>query len=180
MKLPRQITHLSALSDLETLHRFHESTLGLGEKLGVWLIQLPPRLEWEEKSVARFFEAVRRLYQGKLVCEPRHPSWFISEAESLMHTWQVTRVIAHPAVHPRGEQLLPWSDPVYYRLHGTPQRYISAYSSDFLLQLAAQVRSCCGTKHQVWIIFNNTARGAALSNALEIQQMLERGDEQLV
>jgi len=179
VKLPRQITHFSALRDRETLHRFHESTLGLGEKLGVWLIQLPPRLEWEEKSVARFFEAVRHLYEGRLVCEPRHPSWFTAAAESLMETWQVARVIAHPAPHPRGEQPLPWSDTVYYRLHGAPQKYISAYSSEFLSRLAREVRSCLGLK-QVWVIFNNTARGAALINALEIQRLLEKGEGEFV
>ncbi len=179
VKLPRQITHFSALHDRETLHRFYESTLGLGEKLGVWLIQLPPRLEWEEQSVARFFEAVRHLYEGRLVCEPRHPSWFTDAAESLMETWQVTRAIANPAPHPRGQQLLPWSDTVYYRLHGSPQRYISAYSSEFLSHLAGEVRSYLGSK-QVWVIFNNTARGAALINALEIQRLLERGEREFV
>lgn len=177
VKLPRAITHFSALRDFETLLRFHEGTLALGEKLGVWLVQLPPKLVFEAESVRSFFERVRRLYEGPVVCEPRHPSWFTAAAEPLLHSLRIGRVAAHPAPHPQGEEPAAWQEIAYYRLHGAPHRYVSAYPPEFLSALAERIRSH-PTAREVWILFNNTAAGAAVENALQMQRLLWEAGEQ--
>lgn len=171
VKIPRQITHFSGLRDIETLRKFHESTLGLGEKSEVWLVQLPPSLAFDKESAIRFFEAIRNLYQGDVVCEPRHPSWFTSSVESLLDSLHIGRVAAHPAPHPEGERPAAWKEIVYYRLHGAPQRYVSSYAPDFLEHLADEVRRLPPAV-RVWIVFNNTAQGAAWANVLEIHRRL--------
>lgn len=171
VKIPRQITHFSRLRDLETLRRFHESTLGLGEKSGVWLVQLSPSLVFDRESAFRFFEAIRNLYQGDVVCEPRHPSWFTSSAEFLLASLRIGRVAAHPAPHPQGEEPAAWKEIVYYRLHGAPQKYVSSYEPGFLEHLAGEIRRS-SPDVRAWIVFNNTAQGVAWANALEMQRRL--------
>jgi len=49
--------------------------------------------------------------------------------------------------------------------------YYSAYSDDFLGQLALKVRAVKAGA-TVWVIFDNTAAGAAIENALALLEKL--------
>ena len=60
-----------------------------------------------------------------------------------------------------------WPGLVYYPWHGTPEMYVSAYPSAAVEALAAQVAASARTV-PTWCIFDNTARGAATRNALEL------------
>jgi uncharacterized protein YecE (DUF72 family) len=64
-----------------------------------------------------------------------------------------------------------WPRLVYYRLHGSPRRYYSAYDDRFLDRLAATLRARARTA-SVWCIFDNTAAGAATANALALLERL--------
>jgi uncharacterized protein YecE (DUF72 family) len=102
-----------------------------------------------------------------VVCEPRHGSWFSPAAAQLLHTFQVARVAADPARVPAAAVPGGWPGLVYYRWHGTPEMYVSAYPSAAVEVLAAQVAAAARTV-PTWCIFDNTARGAATMNALEL------------
>lgn len=110
---------------------------------------------------------LRVRFHGSVVCEPQHQSWFSPAAEQLLHTFQVARVAADPARVPAAA--VPGGRPglVYYRWHGTPEMYVSAYTSTTVEALAAQVAAAARTV-PTWCIFDNTARGAATTNALEL------------
>jgi uncharacterized protein YecE (DUF72 family) len=55
VKVPRTLTHYGELTPQpDVLDQFIEEVLGLGHKLGVMLVKLPPRLAFDE-SVARTF-----------------------------------------------------------------------------------------------------------------------------
>ncbi len=54
VKAYRGITHFYRLKKRESLDRFLDAVEGLGAKLGVILLQLPPRLKFDEPSVRRF------------------------------------------------------------------------------------------------------------------------------
>ena len=58
----------------------------------------------------------------------------------------------------------------YYRLHGAPRMYYSAYDCAFVAELTAQMRGAAAK--EVWCIFDNTASGAATANALAMQTQL--------
>ena len=59
----------------------------------------------------------------------------------------------------------------YYRLHGSPRKYYSDYTYQWLKNLAAEVQSRpAGT--DTWVIFDNTASGAAAGNALMLLDIL--------
>jgi uncharacterized protein YecE (DUF72 family) len=79
----------------------------------------------------------------------------------------VARVAADPAVVPEATEADGWGGLVYYRLHGSPEMYYSAYSADYLdalaLAVAQRARSAA-----VWCVFDNTALGAATANALDL------------
>jgi hypothetical protein len=62
----------------------------------------------------------------------------------------------------------------YFRLHGSPHLYYSEYSEDFLNGLAAQLADLA-TQARVWCIFDNTAAGFAMQNALALTAKLKEG-----
>ena len=57
---------------------------------------------------------------------------------------------------------------MYVRLHGSPRIYYSAYSDEYLRRVAEQLRG-----RDAWCIFDNTAEGAALPDALALRSMLQ-------
>jgi uncharacterized protein YecE (DUF72 family) len=137
----------------------------LGAKLGPLLIQLPPSLRFTERLAQTFFPVLRARFRGHAACEPRHRSWFSTEAEHLLHAVQVARVAADPALMPAAAVPGGWPGLVYYRWHGAPDMYYSAYASASLDALVDQLAVSARTV-PTWCIFDNTARGAATMNAL--------------
>jgi uncharacterized protein YecE (DUF72 family) len=171
VKVPRTITHEARLSDPSQLDGFLPGVQRLGARLGPLLVQLPPSLAYDPPLVSSFFEALRRRFDGSVVCEPRHPSWFTAVVEDLLENYHVARVAADPPPVPQGANPGGWSGLVYYRLHGSPRKYYSAYSGAFLGDLG-QILSEASQSAPTWCIFDNTARGAATENALTLWQQL--------
>lgn len=174
VKVPRTITHDQHLRRARLpLERFLTETAGLGNKRGPLLVQLPPSLSFDARVAGRFFELVRADYNGFLVCEPRHETWFSAPAEALLVRFKVARVAADPP--PAAGADLPggWTGIVYHRLHGAPRKYWSKYDSEYLGALGLAVRSV-PPSGDVWCVFDNTASGAALENAWELNCVIER------
>lgn len=174
VKMPKEITHVRRLVDSAgLLEDFLSQTRELGPKLGPLLVQLPPSLRFDSAIAESFFATLRNHFGGDVVCEPRHPSWFTDTADCLLKTAQVARVAADPAPVPAAAQPGGWPNLVYYRLHGSPKIYESAYSEAFLEALAEQLRAAAQTA-TTWCIFDNTALGAAIGNALDVWTGLHR------
>ncbi len=166
VKVPRDITHRCRLANVtDLLERFHAECSALGDKLGPLLVQLPPSLAYDAAIAASFFAAVRERFGGAVVCEPRHPSWFVPAVEDCLKEFRVARVAADPTVVPAAGEPGGWPGLAYYRLHGAPHVYYSAYSADYVATLANRLKALAVTR-EVWCIFDNTARGAAAVNAL--------------
>lgn len=166
VKLPKQITHELRLREVSgPLKRFLEEIAFLGVKLGPLLVQLPPSLSFDDQVAGEFFEQMRMYHSGEIACEPRHPSWFATESERLFIEHQIARVAADPAVVLDAAEPGGWSGLVYYRLHGSPTMYYSAYSDAFLNDLTITLRDHARLERSVWCIFDNTAAFAASVNA---------------
>jgi len=171
VKVPRTITHDQRLRRARLpLERFLTETDGLGHKRGPLLVQLPPSLDFDARAAGRFFEVFRALYAGVLVCEPRHGTWFSAGAEALLVQFKVARVAADPP--PAAGANLPggWPGIVYHRLHGAPRKYWSKYDSDDIEALGRAMRSV-PPSIDAWCVFDNTASGAALENAWELDKI---------
>jgi uncharacterized protein YecE (DUF72 family) len=173
VKVPKEITHTLRLKNAEApLERFLGECASLGEKLGPLLVQLPPSLAFNEAVANDFFALLRERFAGGLVCEPRHLTWFTPEAEELLIRHRVARVAADPALTPQAARPGGWNGLLYYRLHGSPRIYYSAYSPEFLQSLAEALRVSLDHHIPTWCIFDNTAEGAATGDALSVLSRL--------
>ncbi|TWI53716.1 uncharacterized protein YecE (DUF72 family) [Pseudomonas duriflava] len=173
VKMPRQITHEQRLKySREQLATFLAECSHLSNTLGCPLIQLPPSLVFEAETARAFYEDVRDLYSGGVVLEPRHSTWLSDTAQMLLHDYQIGQVAADPSPLPGGDQPSGWPGIVYYRLHGSPDLYHSTYSLDQLKPVAHALRACRERSIPAWCIFDNTASGAAVPNALDMLRLL--------
>lgn len=171
VKMPRWLTHERCLEDTgEELRRFIKEIAGLGPKLGCVLVQLPPGLPYDPRTVEAFFSALRSRYRGPVVCEPRHPTWFTGAADRRLDAHGVGRVAADPSCGEGGSEPAGSPRVAYFRLHGSPVMYHSSYTPEYLTRLAEQMRERSGAP--VWCVFDNTARGAATINAIELTDRL--------
>jgi uncharacterized protein YecE (DUF72 family) len=172
VKAPKAITHEAKLACLpEHLKTFLAEAKGLTNKLGPILFQLPPKSIFNLKIAEVFFTMYRDLYSGCTVFEPRHPTWFVSEADHLLKQFQIARVAADPAPVPDAATPAGWNQLIYYRLHGSPRMYYSGYSKPFLRSIATDLANQRNAS-EIWCIFDNTASGAALGDAQTLQCLL--------
>ena len=186
VKLPQTITHENGLRGVKALlTTFLEQIGGLGEKLGPILIQLPASLPFEAPAARAFFDLLRKLHDGAVVCEPRHASWFEPRANALLTKHRVARVVADPSRIDAAHKPGGWEGPArkrtadvvaYYRLHGSPRMYWSRYSAERIRQWSEELLKL-SAGGSVWCIFDNTASGAAVENALEMTASLIGGRE---
>jgi uncharacterized protein YecE (DUF72 family) len=178
VKLPREITHARRLVGIEEpLGRFLEEAQALGGALGPLLVQLPPSLSFDAAVAAGFFGSLRVRFDGLVVCEPRHASWFTDVADALLSDVQVARVAADPALVPLAAVPGGWSGLIYRRLHGSPEMYYSAYGPDALAAVARQMQQAAAPGREDWCIFDNTALGEAAPNALDLLHRLSTVQE---
>ena len=174
VKAPKTITHEAKLScSSQELSAFFEQIRFLDGKLGPILFQLPPSLEFEPARTRIFLSLLRRVYKEDVVLEPRHGSWFNDSADQLLQQFHIARVAADPACVPAAYRPGGLYDIVYFRLHGSPRRYYSSYDQHFLTTLATQIASVAA-KTRVWCIFDNTASGSAIENAIELSVILTK------
>lgn len=173
VKVPKAITHELRLRDAgETLSSFLGEVGGLGSKLGPLLVQLPPSLQYDEAIARKFFVMFRDKFQGLIALEPRHASWFTEEADEILSRFKIAQVAADPATVAGAAHCGGWGGLRYFRLHGTPTVYYSAYSSGFLQTISTQIGAGASEGAQTWCIFDNTAQGAAIVNALELRDLI--------
>ncbi|WP_394065515.1 DUF72 domain-containing protein [Alcaligenes sp. WGS1538] len=175
VKAPRTITHERRLRNVDDLLlRFVDQLASLGEKLGCLLVQLPPSLRLDVLEAARFFALLRGQVSVPIVCEPRHASWFTAAAGEMFRQQGIACVHAHPAPVP-GVEPVGEADILYLRLHGAPQMYYSAYDEAFIAAAAARIAAARRAGQRVWCIFDNTAAGQAIPNALSLMHRLDSG-----
>lgn len=168
VKLPRTITHEAKLVGVEPqLDQFANELAGLGAKLGCVLVQLPPKLGFDAQAAEDFFARLAQRFACTLALEARNPGWFGEEATALLASAGITRVIADPAKGQEGAHV-PTTATIYARLHGSPRVYYSSYEEGYLAQLARDMRVHAAAGRTVWTIFDNTASGASMPNALAV------------
>ncbi len=146
----------------------------MGNRLGPLLVQLPPSLAFERRVAVRFFDLLRTRYEGVVVCEPRHHTWFSADAESVLVAYKITRVAADPPTGAGAELPGGWKGLVYFRLHGSPRKYWSRYGDNYIRALAAAILAQTASV-ETWCVFDNTASGAALENAWDLRMRLLAG-----
>jgi uncharacterized protein YecE (DUF72 family) len=174
-KVPKEITHARRLRAYEEpLDRFLSEVGGLGDKLGPLLIQLPPSGAFEPSVAEAFLRGFRERYPGLLAMEPRHASWMSPEAQDLLREFRIAQVAADPEVIPGGGKPGGWDGFAYWRLHGSPRTYYSPYTETFLGHLAESIEDTSGPG-PIFCIFDNTAEGHAIPDALRLMEIRGKG-----
>lgn len=170
-KLPKTITHLAKLADCgAALRDFLAQVHALGPKLGVLLVQLPPKLEYDPAIAPVFFAELAARTPAAIACEPRNASWFTREADQALADLKIARVAADPALSAEAARPGGWRGVSYWRLHGSPVMYRSSYADrigDYARQIAGDPAP------ERWCMFDNTASSAATADALALIAALE-------
>lgn len=167
VKIPKSVTH-EAKEIESTIPKFLEETAELEHKLGPLLAQFPPGARFKIEEVSKLFSIMRSSFNGTIVCEPRHASWFEIDAFKTMADYDVLLVGADPLPVQAAPNVLD-SKLHYLRLHGSPRIYYSNYNSEFISSLELILREA---SEETWAIFDNTAAGFAYQNAVELSHRL--------
>lgn len=173
VKVPKWISHERRLANCEQpLEDFFAQCSGLGARLGCLLVQLPPSLAFDEAVAEDFFKVLKEQYCGTVILEPRHESWV--GAFPLLMAYRITQAAVDPSRISTDSLPTGASEVQYWRLHGSPRIYYSTYDQPYMNKLANQLLVAASNGNTVWCIFDNTASGAALRNALELSALLSK------
>ncbi|HEV7329712.1 MAG TPA: DUF72 domain-containing protein [Flavisolibacter sp.] len=168
VKVPQIITHYQKFRETEKLlHDFYIiAREGLKEKLGPVLFQLPPSMKYDEGLLQAMISQMHVTYQN--VIEFRHISWWRKEVFTALKKAQIIFCgVSYPGLISDAIIDLPTS---YYRFHGVPKLYYSAYEHSFIERIAAQFAG--NETIEAYVYFNNTAEGAAIENARFLQYLV--------
>ncbi|HWJ81644.1 MAG TPA: DUF72 domain-containing protein [Nocardioides sp.] len=197
----RFITHMKRLRGVEAplANFFASGVLALGPKLGPVLWQLPASLEYDAALLEDFFAQLprttgaaaelaknhdERLREDRVHAEVdadrplrhalefRHRSFCTDEAFAQMRAHDVACVVADsPRRWPEADVVT--TDVVYARLHGHTELYASGYSRASLEGWAERCREWARDA-DVYVYFDNDARGRAPHDAVTLIDLLDR------
>src|SRR5579875_3533169 len=196
----RFITHLKRLRDVESAlaNFFASGVLALPPKLGPILWQLPARQPYDAELLEAFFallprtttEAERlaerhddKLKEGRALTratsymtlrhalEPRHESFLKPEAADLLRRHDIAIVLADSAGRWPGIDR-DTADFRYVRLHGDTELYASGYSPAALGAWAERCREWASGGQDVYVYFDNDAKGFAPHDAVALLSRL--------
>lgn len=180
-KVPQTVTHDRLLdvargadTDLKAYCELMRPLLDQG-KLGPLLLQLPPRLRFEEAAIHRFLDTLPREFTFAL--EPRNRSWMTIEAFDLLRATGVAyTIVDEPLLPPDLHVTAPVA---YIRWHGHGQEpwYNYHYPEDQLSEWVPRVQQVASQAETVFGFFNNHYHGYAPENSLQILRMLGVQDE---
>jgi uncharacterized protein YecE (DUF72 family) len=198
LKGSRYITHMLRLRDAEqALANFWASgPLELAGHLGPVLWQLPATMSYEPDRLRAFLELLPRTtleaatmareHDARVseasttatvdlplrhALEPRHTSFDSPSARRLLHEHDVAMVLADGEGLPTLDA--DTSSIRYVRLHGRPELYHSGYSDTALSRWADRVADWQSGHDDVFVYFDNDARGRAPHDAARLLGLLD-------
>lgn len=201
VKGSRYITHMMRLREPATAlaNFFASGVLALGPTLGPFLWQLPERQEFEPSVLEAFLAALPRttLQARELAAahderldgrawlevdedlplrhalEPRAESFRDPAAVGLLQRHGVALAVADTARRwPMFDAA--GADFVYVRLHGAQELYHSGYTAAELDHWAERIHGWTDAGRDVYVYFDNDARGHAPHDALALVERTER------
>jgi len=169
IKAPRLITHYKKFTDCSRLldDFYGLVTKGLKEKLGPILFQLPPKYIYTNERLELIIKSMYKEFKN--VIEFRDASWWIPKVFNRLKKEKLTFCgIDHPYLP---KEPVVTSKTVYYRFHGRPHLYYSAYKKNDLKIVADAILENKKLT-EVHVFFNNTATQAAIKNAVWLKKYI--------
>lgn len=199
VKGSRYITHMMRLESTAALANFFASgVLALGPKLAALLWQLPATMPFDEDVMRTFVAglpetsvaaaelatqhderlrgrqwlAVPTCHRLRHAIEVRHESFRTERFYALLRERHIGLVIADSAgKFPVLDAVT--ADFVYVRLHGAEELYASGYDETSLRLWRERIARWTADERDVFVYFDNDARGHAPFDALRLQQLTE-------
>jgi len=140
------------------------------ERLGCFLVQLPPSLKRDDRVLEHFLAALPHRYD--YVVEFRHKSWLDDAIWNILSKYEAAYCIVDEPLLPPEIHLT--SSIGYIRWHGHGQRpwYNYRYSQQQLQEWIPRVRDIQRNTKKTFGIFNNHFHGYAPENCIQIMEML--------
>lgn len=168
VKAPKTITHIAKFVDIQAeIERFYAICReGLREKLGPILFQLPPSFAFNADNLELVLQNLDPNFIN--VVEFRNKSWWRDEVFEVFREKKVSFCsVSYPGLP---DHIVTTTAFGYFRLHGVPRLFYSAYSEEYLISLYERIRTASGLCSAA-IYFNNTAGHEGIRNALRAQQL---------
>jgi uncharacterized protein YecE (DUF72 family) len=175
VKLAHGITHYRRLRHCRgSLVRFMTVARELGAHRGPVLAQLPPGFGPDLGLLRDFLDEAREVMADPawpLVVEFRHPGWITEQTAAVLDGAGATWCLADMPDCPTHEPT-PRAGVLYVRRHGTTGKYRGSYEDRLLRQDADLLGAWAERGGSAYAYFNNTADGAAVEDALRLQELV--------
>ena len=174
VKVSRYLTHVRRLRDpAEPVARLVDRAAGLGDRLGPYLLQLPPTLRAEP---GRLDACLRAFPAGaRVAVEPRHDSWWSDEVRAVLEQHSAALCWADRGGRPLTPlwRTAPWG---YVRLHEGTASPRPSYGRSALASWLDRIDDAWpgARRADVFVYFNNDHGGAAVRNARTLVRMADR------
>ncbi|MEO6584113.1 MAG: DUF72 domain-containing protein [Ferruginibacter sp.] len=172
VKAPRNITHYkNFINCSDEINGFYKLIGdGLKDKLGCILFQLPPKFSYTKERLQLIIDNLTPQYNN--VVEFRHISWW---QQAIISELEGNNIIFAGHSHPNGvpDEVIINREISYYRFHGVPNLFYSAYDEAALMNFANTMLKCKAVT-KAYVYFNNTASMAAIENAFFLKGYLNK------
>jgi uncharacterized protein YecE (DUF72 family) len=150
LKALERITHHAMLRDCaELVNEFHRAVSHLGEKLGIILFQLPPRLRGDAPLLSAFLGELPKGMRAAF--EFRHASWFTDDVFTILRTHNIALCIAD--TDDLKTPVLSTADYAYFRL-----RRVN-YTEKDIADWAEQILSLTPEDSHTFVYFKHEEAG---------------------
>jgi uncharacterized protein YecE (DUF72 family) len=174
VKVSRYLTHIKRLREpAEPVARLVDRAAGLGDRLGPYLLQLPPNLKAAPDLLAACLGAFPPA--TRVAVEPRHETWWTDEVRGVLERHGAALCWADR----HGQPVTPlWrtADWGYVRLHEGAAGPWPSYGRSALASWLGRIEEAWpGARDaDVFVYFNNDPGGAAVRNASTLVRMADR------
>lgn len=163
VKASRFISHIKRLQGVAKAWRtFVGRAKTLGPQLGPVLVQLPPHFPKDTARLTRFLKLAAPSVP-RLVFEFRNDSWLTEEVYDLLRRHNTALCVADSVRYQRVDVIT--ADFTYIRFHGRSKMFASNYTKAELVREARKIRRHVDNGVDVYVYFNNDAKGYAVKNA---------------
>jgi uncharacterized protein YecE (DUF72 family) len=170
VKASRYLTHIRRLREpQDPVRLLVDRANGLGQKLGPFLLQLPPTLKADLESLETTLTAFPE--EARVAVEMRHASWFTEECRKVLERRGAALCLADggPTVTPVW-RTVNWTYVRFHRGRASPE---SCYGDAALRRWAKRLASEWGAGEQIFAYFNNDAHGCAPHDARKFARAAE-------
>lgn len=168
VKMNKHFTHVMKLKnckqEIEDFQGLIEE--GLTDKLSCFLFQFPASFRYNEENLSNILNMIE--HNPRNVIELRHSSWWNKIV--VKEFTDATLTFCNVDFPGLESYFIHTSSRFYFRLHGNPELFKSAYSE---LELISFYNKFPSQSKELFIYFNNTMYDAGYTNALQLKRIIE-------